>query len=62
MAKTAEKLTLEVAGRTVSITTPSKVYFPDAGYTNSAAGISAATATLPNGFYRYDKHHLVPFV
>ncbi|MEP7101386.1 MAG: apolipoprotein N-acyltransferase, partial [Burkholderiales bacterium] len=34
---------------------------PEAGYTNSAAGISAATATLPNGFYRYDKHHLVPF-
>ncbi len=33
----------------------------DLGYTNSAAGISAATATLPGGFYRYDKHHLVPF-
>ena len=32
-----------------------------AGYTNSAAGISAATAALPGGFYRYDKHHLVPF-
>jgi apolipoprotein N-acyltransferase len=32
-----------------------------AGYTNSAAGISAATASLPGGFYRYDKHHLVPF-
>ena len=31
------------------------------GYTNSAAGISAATTALPNGFYRYDKHHLVPF-
>ena len=31
------------------------------GYTNSAAGISAATATVPGGFYRYDKHHLVPF-
>jgi apolipoprotein N-acyltransferase len=31
------------------------------GYTNSAAGISAATAALPNGIYRYDKHHLVPF-
>jgi apolipoprotein N-acyltransferase len=31
------------------------------GYTNSAAGISAATAALPGGFYRYDKHHLVPF-
>ncbi len=34
---------------------------PEVGYTNSAAGISAATAALPNGFYRYDKHHLVPF-
>ena len=33
----------------------------DIGYTNSAAGISAATAALPDGFYRYDKHHLVPF-
>jgi apolipoprotein N-acyltransferase len=33
----------------------------DVGYTNSAAGISAATAALPGGFYRYDKHHLVPF-
>ena len=31
------------------------------GYTNSAAGISAGTAVLPEGFYRYDKHHLVPF-
>ena len=31
------------------------------GYTNSAAGISAASARLPGGFYRYDKHHLVPF-
>ncbi len=31
------------------------------GYTNSAAGISRATAALPGGFYRYDKHHLVPF-
>ncbi len=33
----------------------------EAGYTNSAAGVSAATATLPGGIYRYDKHHLVPF-
>jgi len=32
-----------------------------AGYTNSAAGLSAATQSLPEGFYRYDKHHLVPF-
>ena len=31
------------------------------GYTNSAAGLSAASAALPGGFYRYDKHHLVPF-
>jgi apolipoprotein N-acyltransferase len=31
------------------------------GYTNSVAGVSSATATLPGGFYRYDKHHLVPF-
>ncbi len=32
-----------------------------AGYTNSVAGVSAATATLSGGFYRYDKNHLVPF-
>jgi len=32
-----------------------------AGYTNSAAGISASTLALPDGYYRYDKHHLVPF-
>jgi apolipoprotein N-acyltransferase len=31
------------------------------GYTNSAAGLAADTAQLPGGFYRYDKHHLVPF-
>ena len=31
------------------------------GYTNSAAGISGATRSLLDGFYRYDKHHLVPF-
>lgn len=31
------------------------------GYTNSVAGISAATSVQPEGFYRYDKHHLVPF-
>ena len=34
------------------------------GYTNSVAGISAATASPsagPERFYRYDKHHLVPF-
>ena len=33
----------------------------DVGYTNSAAGISVATVGLPGGYYRYDKHHLVPF-
>lgn len=33
----------------------------EAGYTNSVAGLSPAMAALPNGFYRYDKHHLVPF-
>ncbi|HEY1394173.1 MAG TPA: apolipoprotein N-acyltransferase [Methylibium sp.] len=31
------------------------------GYTNSAAGLSLDTAPLLGGFYRYDKHHLVPF-
>ena len=33
----------------------------EVGYTNSAAGISAATVGLSGGYYRYDKHHLVPF-
>jgi len=31
------------------------------GYTNSVAGVSAATTTLAGGYYRYDKNHLVPF-
>ncbi len=31
------------------------------GYTNSALGLSVASARLPGGWYRYDKHHLVPF-
>ncbi len=31
------------------------------GYTNSVAGLSAASVAAPGGFYRYDKHHLVPF-
>jgi apolipoprotein N-acyltransferase len=31
------------------------------GYTNSALGLSAEARALPDGFYRYDKHHLVPF-
>jgi apolipoprotein N-acyltransferase len=30
----------------------------EAGYTNSVAGLAAAA---PTPFYRYDKHHLVPF-
>jgi apolipoprotein N-acyltransferase len=34
---------------------------PAHGYTNSALGISAESAALPEGVYRYDKHHLVPF-
>jgi apolipoprotein N-acyltransferase len=33
----------------------------EVGYTNSALGISAASEAMPGGFYRYDKHHLVPF-
>lgn len=33
----------------------------EAGYTNSVAGLSATAAALPEGHYRYDKHHLVPF-
>ena len=33
----------------------------DAGYTNSVVGLSAQTASLPGGSYRYDKQHLVPF-
>lgn len=31
------------------------------GYTNSVIGLSAQAAVLPEGRYRYDKHHLVPF-
>ena len=34
---------------------------PQHGYTNSALGLSAATTAMPGGYYRYDKHHLVPF-
>jgi apolipoprotein N-acyltransferase len=33
----------------------------EAGYTNSVVGISRDTVKRPEGFYRYDKHHLVPF-
>jgi len=31
------------------------------GYTNSVAGISSTTRGEVGGFYRYNKHHLVPF-
>ena len=31
------------------------------GYTNSVAGLSAASIATGRGYYRYDKHHLVPF-
>jgi apolipoprotein N-acyltransferase len=31
------------------------------GYTNSAVGLSAAAPGQRTGYYRYDKHHLVPF-
>ncbi|RZL01499.1 MAG: apolipoprotein N-acyltransferase [Rubrivivax sp.] len=33
----------------------------ETGYTNSVVGLSSATQALPGGFYRYNKHHLVPF-
>jgi apolipoprotein N-acyltransferase len=33
----------------------------EAGYTNSVAGLSRASAAAAGGFYRYDKQHLVPF-
>ena len=33
----------------------------DVGYTNSVAGLSADASRLPEGMYRYNKHHLVPF-
>jgi len=33
----------------------------EVGYTNSVAGLSGDTASLPEGMYRYNKHHLVPF-
>lgn len=32
-----------------------------AGYTNSVVGISSGTVGLQGGYYRYNKHHLVPF-
>lgn len=31
------------------------------GYTNSVAGLSAQSTLTPEGMYRYNKHHLVPF-
>ena len=49
----------EAPGRAVLLGVP--MGDPAQGYTNSALGLSATTATLPGGFYRYDKHHLVPF-
>lgn len=33
----------------------------ETNYTNSAVGISRDTVKMADGFYRYDKHHLVPF-
>jgi apolipoprotein N-acyltransferase len=33
----------------------------DVGYTNSVVGLSGEAASLPEGMYRYNKHHLVPF-
>lgn len=33
----------------------------EAGYTNSVAGLSAQSILTPEGMYRYNKHHLVPF-
>lgn len=33
----------------------------DVGYTNSVAGLSSASMATPEGMYRYNKHHLVPF-
>jgi apolipoprotein N-acyltransferase len=48
-----------IEGRAALIGLPLGSY--EAGYTNSVAGLSAQTAMLPNGFYRYDKQHLVPF-
>ena len=33
----------------------------ESGYTNSAIGLSGAARSAPGGFFRYDKHHLVPF-
>ena len=33
----------------------------DVGYTNSVAGLSSQSVSLPGQMYRYDKHHLVPF-
>ncbi len=33
----------------------------EAGYTNSVVGVSRDTVKWPEGYYRYDKYHLVPF-
>ena len=47
------------AGKAMLVGLPLGSY--ETGYTNSVAGMSADTAALPGGFYRYDKQHLVPF-
>jgi apolipoprotein N-acyltransferase len=33
----------------------------EVGYTNSVAGLSGDASLKPEGIYRYNKHHLVPF-
>ena len=48
-----------VAGRAAILGIP--MGDPQHGYTNSALGLSASTTPMPGGYYRYDKHHLVPF-
>jgi apolipoprotein N-acyltransferase len=48
-----------VAGRAALLGIP--MGDPQHGYTNSALGLSARTTPMPGGYYRYDKHHLVPF-
>lgn len=47
------------AGRAVLVGVPLGSFAE--GYTNSVAGLSVAAAAESGGFYRYDKHHLVPF-
>ncbi len=54
---------LSAPGRAALVGVPLTRERPDGsvGYTNSAVGFSAAELLQPPGFYRYDKHHLVPF-